>query len=92
VLAPEFQHATTAVDYVVLRTTLEDALERVARDGRNAPEMDGIVRTMHKQFEDLGPLEGHSVNTHDRTVDDLVDEISRRLSSGDFRLDLSAFT
>jgi chloramphenicol 3-O-phosphotransferase len=90
-LAKELQPASMAVDYIVLRATLEDALERVARADRAAPEMDGIVRTMHAQFEDLGPLEGHDVDTHGRTLDEVVGEIARRLPSGDFRLDLSAF-
>ena len=39
------------VDYIVLRTTIEDALERVAV--RNAPEMEDIVRKMHEPFLDL---------------------------------------
>jgi cytidylate kinase len=72
------------VDYIVLRTNLEDALARVAV--RNAPEMDDIVRKMHAPFVDLGPHERNVVETHGRKVDDILAEISRRQASGEFRL------
>ena len=72
------------VDYIVLRTTLEDALARVA--DRNAPEMDEIVRKMHAPFVDLGPLERHVVDTHGRTFSDILSEVARRQSAADFRV------
>ena len=72
------------VDYIVLRTTIEDALERVAV--RNAPEMEDIVRKMHEPFLDLGPHERNVVETHARTIDDIMAEIARRQTSGEFRL------
>jgi cytidylate kinase len=72
------------VDYVVLRTSLEDALERVAE--RNQSEIADVVRKMHAPFADLGPLEHHVVQTQDRGVDEILEEIETRRTAGDFRL------
>jgi len=78
------QFGSNEIDYIVLRTTLTDALSRVSV--RNKPEMDDIVRRMHAPFVDLGPLERHVVETHGRGIDDVVKEISRRYMSGAFRI------
>ena len=72
------------VDYVVLRTTLDDALARVAV--RDTPEIEPVVRKMHAQFADLGPHERHVVDTHGRSIDDVVERVSVGLSAGTFRL------
>jgi catechol 2,3-dioxygenase-like lactoylglutathione lyase family enzyme/predicted kinase len=82
----ELAQADFAVDYILLRTSLEEALDRVAE--RNAPEMDAIVRKLHDQFADVADLERHVVDTHGRNAEEIVDEISRRQTAGDFRLDL----
>lgn len=71
-------------DYIVLRTTLDNALERVAE--RNAPEMDKIVRKMHAAFADLGPHEHHVVETDNRAFDEIISEIARRQTSREFRI------
>jgi cytidylate kinase len=72
------------IDYVVLRTSLANAFERVAV--RNTPEINDIVRSMHAPFADLGPLEHHVVDTEGRELDDIVAEIEARRASGEFRL------
>jgi cytidylate kinase len=73
------------VDYVVLRTTLEDSLERVAV--RNEPEMDAIVRKMHGEFVDLGPHERHVIDTFGRTIEEVLEQVTAGLADERFRLD-----
>ena len=72
------------VEYVVLRTSLDDALQRVAV--RNQPDIDHVVRKMHASFADLGSLEHHVVETQGRSVDDVVGEIERRRVTGEFQV------
>jgi cytidylate kinase len=74
----------SAVDYVVLRTTLEDALERVAV--RNQPLMDDVIRKMHPEFVDLGPHERHVVDTFGRTQQQTLEDVGTGLVAGRFRL------
>lgn len=73
------------IDYIVLRTTLEDSLERVSN--RDAPGIDEVVRKMHGQFADLGLLEHHVVDTHGLTVEHVLAEIDERRATSSFRLD-----
>jgi hypothetical protein len=48
--------------------------------------MDAIVRKMHAEFVDLGPHERHVVDTHGRTIERVLDEVTSRLAYGDLRL------
>ena len=57
----------TIVQYVVLRADLVETVRRGTT--RAEPVNEGIIRSMHPQFADLGSLEHHAVHTSDQTID-----------------------
>lgn len=88
-VARELERAELPVDYVLLTASLEDSLDRVGE--RDAPGIEDVVRKMHGHFADVEGLERHIVDTHDRTLEQTIDDVIRRQAAGDFRLDLDAY-
>lgn len=89
-LATELEPAGVPVDYVVLRAPLDVTLARSTR--RDEPDLERIVRHMHRHFADLNELERHAIDTSSQTLDETVAEIIRRRPLEDFRLDLARLT
>jgi len=85
-VASELRPSGIPVEYLVLQAPLEEALERVRR--RCGDGKDHIVRQMHVAFADLGPYANHTIDTSNRTTDELAQEFVRRRIEGAFALDL----
>ena len=88
-----FDLATRPVDYVVLRPTLASCLRRATqrdptpRIAGNPPlAASGPIRDLWHQFADLGPLEGHAVDTTGLTAEATVEHVVRARPQGQFRL------
>lgn len=73
-----------ALDYVVLRPALEIAVIR-ARDRLVGPLAD-YPPNIFEGFADLGPLEGHVIDTSALPEADVIAEIDAGLAKGRFRL------
>lgn len=86
-LVTELEPAGVSVDYLVLRAPLDVTLARSTR--RDEPDLERIVRHMHRKFAELNDLEHHAIDTSSKTVEETVAEITRRCPMGDFRLDLA---
>ena len=88
IVGPWFLEPFGEVDYCVLLPSAAAAHARAAaRVGHSLPDL-AIVGQMHDTF--TAHLDGfgrHVVDTTDLTVDETVDEVRRRLASGDLRLD-----
>jgi cytidylate kinase len=74
--------------YIVLRTSIEEALRRVRLRGDGT--RDEVVAAMHPQFSSLGDFEQNVVDTTRLRPRDVVDELLAGLSAGRFRLSLKA--
>lgn len=88
-VARELSGASPDVELVVLRASLDDCLARVAP--RNEPEMEPIVRMMHGQLTDSDGFHAYTVDTHGKSVEETMAEITQRRAHGGFRLDPHAF-
>ena len=93
VILEEFK-SEVPVEYIVLRTSLEDELKRAANRkeditirpaGRSFPE---IVKVMHPKFADLGELEKHVLDTEGLTSEQVFIKCEERRNKGRFDLDL----
>lgn len=70
------------VHYVVLRPSLEAAEHRARTRGEHALKDLSVVATMHAAFGDLGPLEGHVIESTALSPDETAAEVRRRISDG----------
>ncbi|GMA23434.1 hypothetical protein GCM10025864_11930 [Luteimicrobium album] len=81
------QHPEVAVHYVVLRpdqaTTLRRAQQRTGPDALVDP---GPVLALWQQFEDLGELGGHALDTSDLSAETTADALCREVALGRLRL------
>ncbi len=86
VVAAELAPTGIRVEYVVLRTSLDEAVRRATTRADPGPEE--VVRQMHAEFEDLGAYASNALDTTHLGVEMLVVEFARRRAAGDFVLDL----
>lgn len=76
-----------ALDYVVLRPSAAASLERaLGRTGRPLTDPEAVVRHMHAQFADLGPLETHAVDTTALSAEEAAAQVRDGLKAGRFRV------
>jgi predicted kinase len=73
------------IDYVVLRQTLEVAIERASRRSHE-PAPEHIVRHVQEALAELGRYSEHSLEVGARTPEALMDELLARRERGEFRL------
>jgi chloramphenicol 3-O-phosphotransferase len=80
------------VHYAVLRVQEHDAIERIAKRG----QADGLdpeaIRSLCRQFSNLGSFEAHSVDVVAMTPHQVVATLRTRLASGTLRLGATADT
>jgi hypothetical protein len=74
--------AGVRVSYVVLRAPLEETIRRGTT--RPHPVAESIIRTLHPQFADLGPLESHAIDAAAFDAADIVRQLTRELPAGRF--------
>lgn len=93
-MLPHFQRhggqdaaATPRLHYIVLRPSREEALRRA--QARTAPDAlidEGPVTELWDQFGDLGPLEGHVIDTTAQRPDDTVAAVQEAIASEQYLL------
>jgi predicted kinase len=74
-----------SIDYVVLRQSLDVAIERATRRAQEpAPEQ--VVRHVQEAFADLGRYGAHALEVGAQTPEAVMAELLSRRERGDFRL------
>ena len=93
VFAPEIQGTGIECNYVVLRPSLDTALERATSrvgeervPGHPALTDPEPVRHMWNQFSDLGAYEGHAIDSTSLSAQATADLVLERLRRGSLRL------
>jgi predicted kinase len=76
--------ANVPVDYVVLRQSLDVAIERAARRAHE-PAPANVVVQMQDALADLGPYAGHCLEVGGRTPEAVKAELLERQGRGEFR-------
>ena len=76
VIAREIVPSGVPVSYVVLRVHLDEALRRTS--ARTPPSDKRVVAQMNEAFFGLGEYERHAIDTSERSIEDVVDEIRSR--------------
>lgn len=71
--------------YVVLRCDVATGVARACHRG-DAPAPESVVRTMHRQFDQLGQYEPFVVDTSAITPDDARDQVLAMFEAGDLQL------
>lgn len=61
-LAP-FQTLTVPIPYIVLRPVLDAAIKRCRRRDGDTLTDPAVIADLHRQFEDIGPLNAHRLDT-----------------------------
>ena len=82
--------AVAHIEYVILRTTLEEALARVLR--RDGPGISPRVHVMHEAFAALGSYAEHVIETTARSAEEVHAEFIQRRYRGEFLLDVRLLT
>lgn len=75
-----------SVAYVVLRAPLETCTLRAGRRPGTGLSEAGVIAQLWREFERLGPLEDHVVDTGERTPEAAADAVLDRLRAGDLLL------
>lgn len=81
------RRGTVALHYVVLRPDEETTVRRArARTGEHALTDPGPVRSLHRQFLDLGPLEPHVVDSSALTAEETATLVYDGIGRGAYLL------
>ncbi len=91
--------AAVPVEYVVIRASLVDELERASkREGKELSTLRPagrpfreVVEAMHPKFADLGEFEEHVLETEGLSIKEVFAEYSRRHDLHEFDLDVTPF-
>ena len=75
--------ANVPIDYVVLRQSLDVAVERATRRAHE-PAPAHVVVQMHAAMADLVPYVGHCIEVGARTPEEVMAELLERREQGDF--------
>jgi chloramphenicol 3-O-phosphotransferase len=81
-----FAALTIPTHYVVLRTSLEEAVSRCHERGGSTLSDAATVAKLHGQFADLGHRERHALDTTGLTRAETLAKVDAAVSSGRFRL------
>ena len=81
-----FRSLERPMHYIVLRPTVEDAIERCQLRGGNTLSDPEPIRALHKQFSALGRLERYVIDTAGHSPDATFTAVCAALASGRFRL------
>ncbi|AUX40492.1 hypothetical protein SOCE26_018930 [Sorangium cellulosum] len=75
-----------ALHFVVLRPDESTTVARATARGEGALTDPDPVRTMWRQFADLGPFERHVIDTTSHAVDETLEAVRAGLAGGRFQL------
>lgn len=81
-----YQMLDVPVHYIVLRTSVEDAVARCQARGGDSLTDPAVVAELHAQFADLGAFERHVLPTHGLDRAGTLAALVAALASGAFRL------
>lgn len=81
-----FRSICAPLHYVVLRPALEAAIERCRLRGSNALSDPQPIASLHHQFDDLGDLAHHAIETDTLSREDVQDKVLRAVEAGTFLL------
>jgi len=76
VVASELRMLSVPIVYAILRLPLEEALRRAKE--RDPGFDENILRSLHPQFEDVGPYEKHVIEIHGLTPDEVLKRFHER--------------
>ncbi|MCP8885360.1 ATP-binding protein [Devosia sp. XJ19-1] len=83
---PAFAALGLPLHYVVLRTSVEEAVARCSARGGDSLADPDVVAGLHAEFADLGAYEGHALDVSGRTREAAIAAISAALHGGRYRL------
>ncbi|UYN98426.1 MAG: AAA family ATPase [Devosia sp.] len=83
---PSFSALDLPVHYIILRTSLEDAVTRCQARGGDSLTDPTVVADLYGQFTDLGPFEAHVLDVTGLTPEDTETAVASALASGGYRL------
>ncbi len=87
VFADVAAEAGVPLHYAVLRPDEETTLARGTTRESHPLTDPGPIRLMYAQFADLGPYEGHALDTTDHTPADSADAVRKAVGTGALRLE-----
>lgn len=80
----EVMSAGIQVSYVVLRAPLDETIRRGTTRAHPVPE--AVIRAIHPQFADLGPLEPHAIDAAELDAASLLEHLAAELPQGRYLL------
>lgn len=83
---PAFMALGLPLHYIVLRTEVEDAVDRCQRRGGDSLGDAAIIADLHAQFENLGDYQHHALPVGGLDRDATLALVRKALASGRYRL------
>ena len=83
---PYFTGLGLPLHYVVLRTSVEEAVSRCQMRGGDSLSDPDVVRGLHAEFSDLGEYEAHVLDVSGRDPAGAVEAVRLAVGSGRYRL------
>lgn len=83
---PKFAELGLPLHYIVLRTSVEEAVARCQARGGDSLTDPAVVAALHAEFADLGGHEDHALNVSGLNRADAMTALQAALASGRYRL------
>lgn len=83
---PDFAALSVPLHYIVLRTSVEEAVARCQARGGDSLTDPAVVAALHAEFVDLGAHENHALTVGGLNRADTMDVLQAALASGRYRL------
>ncbi|UNZ53865.1 AAA family ATPase [Agrobacterium tumefaciens] len=87
---PAFTALVRPLHYIVLRTTVTEAIERCQARGGDSLNDPLVVADLHSQFANLGACEHHVLSVSGKDKDEALQSVINALQSGRFRIDAAS--
>jgi hypothetical protein len=84
------RRAGVPLHYLVLRPDLDQTLHRARGRSERQLHESGPIRGLHRQFSQLGDLEGHALDTSALTAEQTIGAVEAALGAGRLRLPAAA--
>lgn len=87
---PAFTALARTLHYIVLRTTVMEAIERCQARGGDSLSDPLVVADLHSQFADLGAYEHHALSVSGKDEQAALQSVINALQSARFRIDATS--